>query len=290
MTRSDDARRGNEALRERLSALTAAILCISTTVDLDTLLAEVVESAAGSPALATGSSPPSTRRVRPCTSSSPASPSRTSGSLQAGRQRPAVLAPQRPAGAATARRPFWLQPFSRQLVGADVPNDRPGRPDAPSSHGRRQLCPWRECGGQGVHRRPRWVADAVRLLGVDSLLIPSKTGSPSPNWVVGKSAGNQLHCVNTRVARAPITSLATCRFGCHRAALSLPAAADQREKLGHPAGGMNRGPAVRIFRRPHLAVDRGRPVAAGGRLVVVRVRHDTLTQAFDNRESANYKM
>ena len=47
MTHSDDARRENEALRKRTATLSAAILRISTTLDLDTVLAEVVESARG---------------------------------------------------------------------------------------------------------------------------------------------------------------------------------------------------------------------------------------------------
>ncbi len=47
MTESDDARREIEALRERTSTLSAAILRISATLDLDTVLAEVLESARG---------------------------------------------------------------------------------------------------------------------------------------------------------------------------------------------------------------------------------------------------
>ncbi|MDE2904789.1 MAG: GAF domain-containing protein, partial [Acidobacteriota bacterium] len=47
MTDSDDARRENEALRERISTLNAAILRIGATLDLDTMLPEVVESARG---------------------------------------------------------------------------------------------------------------------------------------------------------------------------------------------------------------------------------------------------
>ena len=45
MTQSGDARQEIEALRERNSTLSAAILRISATLDLDTVLAEVVESA-----------------------------------------------------------------------------------------------------------------------------------------------------------------------------------------------------------------------------------------------------
>ncbi len=44
MTQSGDARREIEALRERTATLSAAILRISATLDLDTVLAEVVES------------------------------------------------------------------------------------------------------------------------------------------------------------------------------------------------------------------------------------------------------
>ena len=44
---SGDARRESEALRERISTLNAAILRISSTLDLDTVLAEAVESARG---------------------------------------------------------------------------------------------------------------------------------------------------------------------------------------------------------------------------------------------------
>ena len=47
MTDSGDQRQENQALRERISTLTAAILRISATLDLDTVLAEVVESARG---------------------------------------------------------------------------------------------------------------------------------------------------------------------------------------------------------------------------------------------------
>ena len=45
MTQFDDARRENEALRERISILNAAILRISATLDVDTVLGEVVGSA-----------------------------------------------------------------------------------------------------------------------------------------------------------------------------------------------------------------------------------------------------
>ncbi|MCY4440329.1 MAG: response regulator [Deltaproteobacteria bacterium] len=45
MTQSDDLRRENEALRARAATLNAAILRISATLDLDTVLREVVESA-----------------------------------------------------------------------------------------------------------------------------------------------------------------------------------------------------------------------------------------------------
>ena len=45
LKRSDELRRENEALRERISTLSAAILRISATLDLDTVLREVVESA-----------------------------------------------------------------------------------------------------------------------------------------------------------------------------------------------------------------------------------------------------
>ena len=47
MTDSGDPRRENEALRERISTLSAAILRINATLDLDTVLAEAVESARG---------------------------------------------------------------------------------------------------------------------------------------------------------------------------------------------------------------------------------------------------
>ena len=45
VTDSGDLRRENEALRERISTLSAAILRISSTLDLDTALAEAVDSA-----------------------------------------------------------------------------------------------------------------------------------------------------------------------------------------------------------------------------------------------------
>jgi DNA-binding response OmpR family regulator/signal transduction histidine kinase len=47
LTDSGGLRRENEALRQRISTLTAAILRISATLDLDTVLAEAVESARG---------------------------------------------------------------------------------------------------------------------------------------------------------------------------------------------------------------------------------------------------
>ena len=47
MTEFDDARREIEALRERTSTLSAAVLRIHATLDLDTVLAEVLESARG---------------------------------------------------------------------------------------------------------------------------------------------------------------------------------------------------------------------------------------------------
>ena len=45
MTRSDDLRRENAALRQRIATLNAAILRINASLDLDTVLGEVVESA-----------------------------------------------------------------------------------------------------------------------------------------------------------------------------------------------------------------------------------------------------
>ena len=45
MTRSDDTKRGKEAPRERSSALTDAVLRINASLDLDTVLREVMESA-----------------------------------------------------------------------------------------------------------------------------------------------------------------------------------------------------------------------------------------------------
>ena len=54
-------------------SLTAAILCISTTLDFDTVLAEMVASASRLTRARYGSSSPLTRRARPRTSSSPAS-------------------------------------------------------------------------------------------------------------------------------------------------------------------------------------------------------------------------
>ena len=47
VTDSGDQKRENQALRERISTLTAAIQRISATLDLDTVLAEVVASARG---------------------------------------------------------------------------------------------------------------------------------------------------------------------------------------------------------------------------------------------------
>ena len=47
MTDSGDQKCENQALRERISTLTAAIQRISATLDLDTVLAEVVASARG---------------------------------------------------------------------------------------------------------------------------------------------------------------------------------------------------------------------------------------------------
>ena len=45
MTNPDDLRRENEALRDRISRLSAAVLRISASLDLDTVLNEIVESA-----------------------------------------------------------------------------------------------------------------------------------------------------------------------------------------------------------------------------------------------------
>ena len=47
MTHSDDARRENEALRARISTLNAAILRINASLDLDTVLGEVMDNARG---------------------------------------------------------------------------------------------------------------------------------------------------------------------------------------------------------------------------------------------------
>ena len=45
MTRSDDARRENEAVGGHAATLGAAILCINASLDLDAVLDEVLESA-----------------------------------------------------------------------------------------------------------------------------------------------------------------------------------------------------------------------------------------------------
>ena len=45
MAESDELKRENEALRERIVTLNAAILRISASLDLDTVLGEVVDSA-----------------------------------------------------------------------------------------------------------------------------------------------------------------------------------------------------------------------------------------------------
>ena len=45
VTTPDDLRRENEALRDRISRLSAAVLRISDSLDLDTVLHEIVESA-----------------------------------------------------------------------------------------------------------------------------------------------------------------------------------------------------------------------------------------------------
>ena len=66
----------NAALRARISALSAASLRINASLDLETVLNEVVESAARSPARATVPSPPSTMPASPRTSSLRASPAR----------------------------------------------------------------------------------------------------------------------------------------------------------------------------------------------------------------------
>ncbi len=47
MTQSDDLKRENEALRARSATLNAAILRINASLDLDTVLSDVVESARG---------------------------------------------------------------------------------------------------------------------------------------------------------------------------------------------------------------------------------------------------
>ena len=47
MQHADELRRDNAALRERICALSAAILRISVSLDLNTVLAEVVKSARG---------------------------------------------------------------------------------------------------------------------------------------------------------------------------------------------------------------------------------------------------
>ncbi len=94
MTESDDARREIEALRERTSTLSAAVLRISASLDLDTVLAEVLESARGLTAAGCGVIATSTRPARPRTSSSPASRPRNSMSSPLGPQGPA-LSPRR---------------------------------------------------------------------------------------------------------------------------------------------------------------------------------------------------
>ena len=149
LTDSRDLRRENEALCERISTLTAAILRISATLALDTVLAEVVASPRG----LTGA------RYGAIVTDESGAPQDFVFSGVTPEEQQELLA-----WLGSGRLLQHLRELRGPLRLADLA-DLPGHADAPPRRRRRQLLPRREGRRQRVHRRRRRGAGAVRVAG-----------------------------------------------------------------------------------------------------------------------------
>ena len=165
---ADELHRENEALRARIAALSAASLRISASLDLETVLNEVAESArsltgARYAAIATIDEAGAPQDF--VTSGFTAEEHRAHGGMVRG---PAPLrALPRPRRAAADRRRSRPCPRTRLLPGPAAMGNLPGHADAPSRRPCRKLLPGREGGRERVHRRGRGDPGAVRLPGGD---------------------------------------------------------------------------------------------------------------------------
>ena len=150
----DELRRENETLRDRISRLSAAVLRVSASLDLNTVLHEIVESARA----LTGA------RVGALTTvdDSGAAPELHHRRLRAGRAPPgrglarraaALRTPPGPAGRAESAGPARLRPIARLVLGGDAVDDLPGNADAASGRGCRPLLSRRQGRRPGVHQR-----------------------------------------------------------------------------------------------------------------------------------------
>ena len=146
----------NAALRARISALSAASLRINASLDLETVLNEVVDSARALTGARYGAiatigrcrRPPGLRHLG----------LHRRGAPQAGgmaRRATAVRVFPRPAGTAEAGRRARLRALARVLDRPAALEDLPGHADAPPGRPCRQLLPGREGGRGGIHGRGR---------------------------------------------------------------------------------------------------------------------------------------
>ena len=153
-------------LRGRISRLSAAILRINASLDLDTVLHEVVESArALTRRLARRDH--DRRRRGPAAGLRHLRLHRRRATADGGlaRRAAAVQTPVRPSGDAEAAEFRRLRALARLLPGPHAVDDVPGNADAPSGRARRQLLPRREGKRRGVHGRGRRGPGAVRVAG-----------------------------------------------------------------------------------------------------------------------------
>ena len=166
MNGPDETNREIQALRGRISALSAAILRISASLDLATVLQEVVDSARALTGARYGviATIDETGDVREfVTSGFTPDEHRELAEWPDGPRLFAHFAgPSRADSAGGSAR---VRPLAGLLLRADAVQDLPGHADASPRRACGQLLPRREGGGAGLHRRGRGGADALRLTG-----------------------------------------------------------------------------------------------------------------------------
>jgi hypothetical protein len=159
-------RRRIETIADRISKLSAAILCISASLDLETVLREIVDSAreltgARFGLITTVAGQPQDFVTAGLTEDEHAEMAAWSDGTAAVRAIPG------PSRAVAGGRPAGLRPGARLLDGGDSVEDVAVRADAPPRRARRQLLARGEGGRARVHGRRRGSAGAVRVAGSD---------------------------------------------------------------------------------------------------------------------------